>query len=205
MADTKFSALSAVTVLANVIQWGVDDGGTSKRLTLEQVKDWGTGFWIRQAASRTLTSTTTEQKLFDSVANGTLTLPTGVYYFDCQMYITGMSATSGNLAFDILGAGTGVLADILYHAIGIDGLAATAAAQTGSTSILGQSVASIVSAVTATGVSVSIRGSFEVTTAGTIIPSVTLVTAAAATVAAGTYFRCERWGAINAVSQGPWS
>jgi hypothetical protein len=33
---------------------------------------------------------------------------------------------------------------------------------------------------------------FEVTTAGTIIPSVTLVTAAAATVAIGTYFWAER-------------
>lgn len=161
--------------------------------------------WIRQAASRTLTSTTAEQKLFDSVTNGALTLPTGVFFFEGMVYITGLSATSGNMAFDILGAGTAVLSDVLYQAVGIDGAAAAAATQTGSTMIQGQSPASIVTAGTATACAFSLEGTFEVTTAGTIIPSVSLVTAAAGTVAAGTYFKATYRGVLNAVSQGQWS
>lgn len=181
----------------------VDSGDTV--IVVDHIPATGTEeFWIRQAAARNLTSTTTEQKLFDSVSNGRLTIPTGVYRFDCLISLSAMSATSGNFAFDILGAGTAVLADVLYHAVGIDGNTATAAAQTGSTAVQGQSPASIITAGTGTAAQVRITGTFEVTTAGTIIPSVSLVTAAAAAVAAGTYFSAWRQGAINAVSAGPW-
>jgi hypothetical protein len=205
MADTKISALTAATVAAPANEFAINEAGTSKRLTAALLKEFCHSDWIRQAASRVLTSVGTEQKLFDSVANGTLTLTTGVYFFDAVVYITGLSATSGNTAFDILGAGSAVLGDVLYHAVGIDGAAGTAAAQTGSTAIQGQSPASIVTAGTATAVAFSLRGTFECTTAGTIIPSVTLVTAAAGTVAAGSFFRIQRVAAINAVSVGAWT
>lgn len=161
--------------------------------------------FIRQQASRTLTSVTTEQKLFDSVTNGTLNLATGVYLFGGLFSLSGMSATSGNAAFDILGAGTATLGVTLYNGIGVDGLTATAASQTGSTMVSGQTPASACTAGTGTGMQFGMRGNFEITVAGTIIPSVTLVTAAAATVAAGSYFWCHRLGAAGVLSVGDWS
>ena len=85
---------------------------------------------IRQEASRALTSTATEQQLFNGSTNGRLTLETGLYFFRCQYYISGLSATSGNLAFDILGAGTATVGTVLYHVVGVDGNSNTAATQT---------------------------------------------------------------------------
>jgi hypothetical protein len=56
--------------------------------------------WLMQTADYTLTNTANEQKLFDQTTNGTLTLPSGVYEFEAFIYITTMSASSGNAAFD---------------------------------------------------------------------------------------------------------
>lgn len=159
---------------------------------------------IRQDTSRTLTSTTTEQQLFNGSTNGRLTLETGLYFFRCQYYISGLSATSGNLAFDILGAGSATVGTVLYHVVGVDGNSNTAATQTGSTSTNAQSSASAVTAGTGTATAQHITGTFEVTSAGTIQPAVTLVTAAAGTVAAGSYFFCERAGNTAVSFIGQW-
>lgn len=161
-------------------------------------------YLIRQDASRTLTSSTTEQQLFDGSTNGRVTLPVGLYYFRCQYYISGLSATSGNLAFDILGAGSATVGTPLYHVVGIDGNSNTAATQTGSTSTNAQSPASAVTAGTGTATGQHITGTFEVTAAGTIQPAVTLVTASAGTVAAGSYFMCWREGGTSVSTIGPW-
>jgi hypothetical protein len=149
---------------------------------------------IRLTADYTLANSAAEQKLFNASTNGRLTLETGAYVFQCIASISSLSATSGNGAFDILGAGTAVLTDVLYNSVGVDGLTATAATQTGSTMIQGQSPASQQTA--GTGATWSFRnfGTFEVTTAGTIVPSVTLVTAAAGIVRAGSMFLCYRIG-----------
>lgn len=160
--------------------------------------------FIRADSSRSLSSTTAEQALFNSPSNGRLTLETGAYFFEALYSLSGMSSTSGNSAFDILGAGTATLSTVLYHAIGADGGINVAAAQGGSTSNAAQSPVSIVQAGIGTGQHTSIRGTFEVTAAGTIQPAITLVDAAAATLAAGSYFRCRRVGANSAVSVGQW-
>lgn len=163
-------------------------------------------YLIRQDSSRTLTSSTTEQQLFNGSTNGAVTLPVGVYLFRCQYYISGLSATSGNLAFDILGAGTATVGTPLYHVVGIDGNSNTAATQTGSTSTNAQSPASAVTAGTGTATGQHITGTFEVTASGTIQPAVTLVTASAGTVAAGSYFLCEPMSASETLAYiGPWS
>jgi hypothetical protein len=162
--------------------------------------------FIRQAASRTLTNATGDQKLFDSVTNGTLTLETGTYLFECMFLITGLSATSGNAYFDIIGAGTATLADVLYMASGRDNAADSAGGALGGTmSTTAQTNAALVTAGTATAVFATIRGTFEVTGAGTIIPSVGLQTAAAGTVSAGSYFLINRIGATNVTAVGQWT
>lgn len=211
MADTKISALTAVAALAKGDKLPITDVSdltASYSVTLEKLGEWiNAQHVIRQAATYTLTSSTAQQKLFNSVTNGTLTLPTGTYLFESVIALTSMSATSGNGAFSVKGAGTAVLSDVLYHTVGVDGAAATAATQTGSTTVAttGTSAASVVTAGTGTAMTMRHHGTFEVTTTGTIIPSISLVTAAAAVVTAGSYFKCQRVGDINMVSQGDWT
>lgn len=162
--------------------------------------------WIRQAAARTLTNTTAVQKIFDSVANGTLTLATGVYSFKAMFGVTGMSGTSGNAQFSLLGAGTATLAAIIFGGVGIDsGGIGNVTTITGSASVTGSSGASALTAGTGTTMWFQVEGEFDCTVAGTLIPSIALVTAVAATLVAGSYFSCLRKAATGAVSFGNWS
>jgi hypothetical protein len=161
--------------------------------------------YARLTADYTLLNQTAAQKLFNVTTNGALTLPTGLYFFDVLLSISAMSSTSGNAQFQLVGGGTAVVDQVLYHAVGVDGNANTAATQTGSTSNQSNSPASIVTAGTGTAMQVSIRGTFRVTTSGTIIPSIAQVNAAAAVVAAGSYFRCWRAGGTTDNVLGNWS
>lgn len=155
-------------------------------------------------ANYTLTSSTAVQKLFNWSTNGAVTLSTGRYRFSCMVYITSMSATSGNAAFSL--AGTATLADQIMHVIGIDSAAPLAAvAQTGSATVTSATVASMVRADNGTGMVVTIEGMFNVTVTGTVIPSVQLVTAAAAIVQAGSFFECERIADTGSNTRGTWS
>jgi hypothetical protein len=162
--------------------------------------------WISQVNSRTLGNNTNLQKLFDSVSNGTLNLATGLYFFSCMFALTGMSATSGNALFDLKGAGSCTLTTILYNLNGVDsGNVANVGNKTGQGSTTAATAASCVTAGTGTAMIVEINGCFVVSVAGTIIPSVQQVTAAAATVLGGSYFRCHRVGTTSQASIGDWS
>lgn len=167
---------------------------------------WPAEHFIIQTSGRTLANSASEQALFDSVANGALDLAAGTYFFEAMFSLSSMSTTSGNCAFDILGAGTATIGLVHYAAHGVDNNAPTASqTQGGSFSTTAQSAASIVTAGAAAAMFVTIRGMFQVTGAGTIIPSVTLVTAAAASLAAGAYFKCHCVGSSSVASVGDWS
>lgn len=155
----------------------------------------------------TLTNSVAEQKLFNASANGRLTLPSGRYFFEAMLYLLSMSATSGNMSVDLLGAGTATMSGALYHAIGIDSSSPvnTAATPTHSFSTNPQSAVSIVTGGTGAGLAVSLRGTFKITAGGTIIPSCTLVTAAAAIVKADSFFKCHQVGTASAAVIGAWS
>lgn len=162
----------------------------------------------RLQADYTLTSTTAGQQLFNWSAGGALTLGVGFYAFRCLLYITGMSATSGNGQFRLKGAGTATLGNVLYHVTGIDAAAAaglTAASYTGSGAAATAGENSMVLAGTGTELFALVNGSFPVTVAGTIVPSIGLVTAAAAAVKAGSYFMAEYLGPAANTTQGAWS
>jgi hypothetical protein len=161
--------------------------------------------YVRLTADYTLANTTSAQKLFNATPNGALSLPTGLYFFDVLLSISAMSSTSGNAQFQLVGGGNAVVDQVLYHAVGVDGATNTAATQTGSTSNQSNSPASIVTAGTNTSMQLSIRGTFRVTTAGTIIPSIAQTNAAAAVVATGSYFRCWRAGGTTDNVLGAWS
>lgn len=161
---------------------------------------------IRANATRTFTSNTSEQAIFNSPANGAITLETGVYLFEGLFVITGMSSTSGNAAIDPLGAGTATCGQWLWHAIATDATTpATPAAGQQSFNITQQSSASIATAGTGTALGVKIQGTVSVTGAGTMIPGLTMVTAAAAVVSIGSYFNIKRIGATGMTSVGQWT
>jgi len=161
--------------------------------------------FIRMTGNRTLTSNTNEQTIFNSPANGRITLEAGVYKFEALMRVTTMSATSGNARIDWNGAGTATIDTWMWSAYGFDNTtsAGPIAAQ-GVFITANESAASIWTAATGTGMSVSARGMFDITSGGTFIPTIDLVTASAAVILAGSYFMCERIGATDVVSVGQW-
>jgi hypothetical protein len=162
MPDTKISALSASPYLVgSEVVPVVDAGLANEKATIAQIN---AGALIYLDADYTLTSTTSEQKLFNTTTNGRLTLgETGLYEFDGMLYITGMSATSGNGAFGILGAGTATLAGQLMQAIGNDNTTpTTAAAQGGNWAQDANSfTTNSVTAATGTALAMAVKGIFK--------------------------------------------
>lgn len=163
--------------------------------------------FLYQTADRTLTNSTAEQKLFDETANGTLTLPAGVYTFECFFHMTTMSATSGNAAFDILGAGTATVDRVAYTSYGSDaGAQLGVGNQSGIGSVTVQhSGANVVSPATGSGMRARVQGIFRVSAGGTIIPSVSLVTAAAAVVKAGSNIIIQKIADSGETTVGAWT
>lgn len=211
MADTKISALTDIGAdlsaddLLAIIQ---DPAGTpaSRKVTLADLKEFvRSKHFIRADVDRTLTSQTASQAIFNNPTNGRLTLGTGVYLFEGILIVTAMSATSGNALINILGAGTATIGSWMWYLHGLDNTTpATIADDDAAFFQTSASAASAVVAGTGTAMRLRIKGGFEVTTAGTLIPSISLVTAAAAVVQDGSFFYVEREGDSGMVSVGDW-
>jgi hypothetical protein len=162
--------------------------------------------WIQQSATYTLTSTTASQKLFNATASGALSLPVGTYRYEAFLYVTSMSGTTGNLLFNFLGAGSATIASALSRAVGLDGNSAGAGAAGTSYWTGAASPLPIITNSTSTSFNVVVNGTFRVSAAGTVIPSVSLQAAAAAIVQPNTFFTTTRVSTSDtAVSYGPWS
>lgn len=163
-------------------------------------------YLARLLAAYTLASSTSLQKLLNVPANGALTLPANTaYLFECLLLIDTMSATSGNLGFSLIGAGTATISNQLWTAHGLDATTQTTPGALGGTANAAALTTDIVVAATGTALHVLIKGNFSISTGGTIIPSVQLTTANAAVVKVGTYFRADRVGLDTMTTQGPWS
>lgn len=166
-------------------------------------------YFIRANTTRTFVSNTTQQAIFSTPANGTLTLPVGVYEFNALIGMTSMSATSGNAKFSLIGAGSATLTQILWLGFGTDALADGGAGGLTMSGIWSenatQTATNLVATGTPTGAIFRLQGTFNVSVAGTVIPSVAQSTAAAAVVEIGSYFRCKRFGAQAVTSVGNWS
>jgi len=161
--------------------------------------------FIRRNATRTLPNDTNENAIFDSPTNGRLTLEVGTYMFEALMQVTSMSATSGNALIDWLGAGTATCGAWMWYYSALDNSTpTTGATNQGAVRVTQDSAASIATAGAGTGLNVWARGTFEVTSGGTFIPSIDLVTAAAGVVGIGSFFMCYRVGSDAVVSVGQW-
>lgn len=176
--------------------YGATDAGNRGYIPVRHV--------VRADATNTLANSASEQALFTG-ANDTITLETGTYKFEALVHLNTMSATSGNAAYDPLGAGTATVGSWLWESFCVDGAAATAATWQGQYNTTQQTTASCATAGTNTNMAFKASGTFEVTGAGTMIPSVTLVTANAAVVAVGSYFMFERIGSTSMTSIGQWN
>ncbi len=152
------------------------------------------------SAAYTLTSQTAAQKLFNATANGALTLPVGTYEFECVFSLSAMSATSGAFGFAL--GGTAVFTQG-WRAEAVKAALATATAPQVSYNTAAN-VALTTANTTATGHAL-IKGVIRVTTAGTIIPQVSLGVAAAAIVGVNSYFKIKPRGAAGFASVGNWS
>jgi len=179
--------------------YGCTDAGNRGYIPIKHI--------IRADATRTFTSNTSQQAIFNSPASGTLTLETGTYLFEGLIAMTSMSGTSGNGKFSLIGAGGATLGSILWQAYGNDNTAeSTGAAIGGSWHVIAtQTAANISTAAAGTALCFFVKGTFEVTVAGTIIPSFAQTTAAAAVVSIGSYFTCERIGSTTMTSVGQWT
>jgi len=151
----------------------------------------------------TLASQTAAQKLFNASTNGAVTLPTGSYFFECFISLSSLSTSNSIFGF-ALTAGTATIASQAWKSDANCGTLATAA-QTilhyqygrqhsncwwNSTSGLGWA---------------KITGKVRITGAGTVIPQVSLNTAAAAIVGADSYFRIWSAGTSSVTTAGTWS
>jgi hypothetical protein len=163
--------------------------------------------FVALTSTNTLTSTTVAQKIFNVPSNGSLSVTGSTrYYFDMLLYITSMSASSGNAKIDILGGGNATMSSTMWTAYGIDIAAPTTATAPVATLVTAVgSAASIFTASTATALYVVAKGTFRVNAGGTLIPSISLVTAAAAVVNVDSYFVCWPMSASSATSLGNWT
>ncbi|WP_227751865.1 DUF2793 domain-containing protein [Tabrizicola oligotrophica] len=157
-------------------------------------------------ANYTLASVITTQKLFNWSANGALTLAAGTWRFSCSLLLTSMSTTSGSAKFDLKGAGTAIFGKMSMQDFGSRGTVAVGGttATSGTASDVPASGGVLATAATSAALRASIHGTFEITSAGTVIPSIALDVAAAAVVNAGSYFECIYLGPAAALG-GTWS
>ena len=170
-----------------------------------------TEHFVARTGTKTMTSNTNLQSLFGGgtggLTTGALTVAsTETYFFEASINLSSMSATSGNIGFSIVGAGTATFTSASFHSFGLDATAQGTAAAAGTTFTASQAATgNIVTAATGTAVSVYVKGIFRINGAGTIIPSVQLTTASAAVIGANTWFKCYPVGSNTVVSVGNWS
>jgi len=159
-------------------------------------------------ATYTLTSQVGVQKLLNATTNGAVAVAVGLYEFECQFMLTGMSATSGTLGFALAGTAT-YTQQWMAHASRSGSAAATIV--TGNTNAVYQTQntaanTAITGSSTNTTGSALIKGFIRVTVAGTVIPQVSMSVASAAVVQTGAYFKITPISATSTTTNiGNWT
>lgn len=158
------------------------------------------------SAAYTLANSTSAQKLFNATANGALTVVPGLFFFECEFDITGLSGSAHTLSFGF--GGTATYTSLKYVADRIDTSTALSTAGAWTKQVITSASAT---AVTAAGVTTTIfaarmSGALRVSAGGTLIPQITQGTAsAAAAVGANSWIRLVPVGLGATTSYGNWS
>ena len=167
MPDTKISGANPAPVVTAGMEFGVNDGGLSRRVNAGQLRSFING--------QTLNSTSTFPFPADANANpvfaGTLTLQPGDYFFEGLYEITGMGTTTRTTA--TLFGGTATITAIRYYTM-IQTGAANALGTAQSTRSCVTRTANVLNATATTAAECIniIRGMVRVSVAGTFIPQV---------------------------------
>jgi hypothetical protein len=186
--------------LANYIENGPGTPAANGYVPVKQI--------IRANATRTFTSDNNVQAMFTTPAGGTYTAGVGTYLFEGLFKLNTLGADSGNFLITMLGGGTATTAAWLWMHAGLDATDPTAAAAlSAGFAVTSASPAAALLAATGTGAGVFLKGTFEVTAAGTLIPSIDQAnTAGAAVLEIGSYICFEKISESVAVTEiGPWT
>jgi hypothetical protein len=157
-------------------------------------------------ADNTLTSQTAVQPLFDGgggPANGRIVLPAGTYEFECMLYLTSLGATN---SFGFAFGGTATIASQRWGTVGrkvATGVAITTPAD-GSGLMATAADLAIVTGNTGTVGCVWITGVIRLSAGGTLIPQISLETAAAAVVKKNSFFMISPLGSSTVTTVGNW-
>jgi hypothetical protein len=157
---------------------------------------------LNNGNTRTLTSQTAAQPAFNSPAGGALTLPTGLYEFEGYFELSSMSATSGSFGFNLGGTATKTqhwTSTALKTAAGAAGATAQTTHNTSNANV------TLITANTTTSGWFYVRGTFQITATGTVIPQISLGVAAAAVVSALSYFKVQQIANTTTRSIGNWA
>lgn len=154
----------------------------------------------------TLTSQTAAQPLFDGAngsANGRVYLGAGTYEFECMLHLTSL-ATTGSFGFAF--GGTATIDSQRWFTIGRKNNTGEVISDDGTGSGVMATAANTAIVTTGTGTTgyVWISGVLRVTVAGTLIPQISLGTAAAAVVKKHSYFIISPLGSSTVTTQGNW-
>lgn len=179
-----------------------DGTGDALRTAMQKVNanftelyNWQGVHFIRQGADRTLASSTSAQAIFNTTTNGRLTLPTGLFLLRAQIHVDSMDTGTGNNAnVDFKGSGTAVIGNTFHMSIGRDFAINGNAAASSSAGAYDATAFGVRFVLQATGAAMwgEWSGIFEVSTAGTLIPEITLEVAAAAAVKRNTWLMAHK-------------
>jgi hypothetical protein len=143
---------------------------------------------MRQTATRTLTSNTSAQAIFNAAAAGAFTLEVGdVVDIDMLVTLSALSSSSSTFSFGL--GGTATLSELAVLVLaGKEG----SVGDTRFSMMTSASATIVTTASTSTAGVIRVTGSFKCTVAGTVIPQITQSVAAAAVVGIGSYCRLTK-------------
>jgi len=153
---------------------------------------------LTTAYSATLNQTGA-QKLFNTSTTGAITLPVGLYQFECQFNLSSMSNTSSSFGFAVGGTAT----ITYYYYCEANKSASLSTAGTPHQTFSTAANTTLVANSAGTNGIAFIKGYINITVAGTIIPQFSLSAAVQATVGIGSYFKISPLSTGNIV--GNWS
>lgn len=196
--DVIPSALVDGDVISTSTSFLLRINGQTARLMAEQ--------YMILSANYTMVSQTAAQKAFNvgTSSNGAFNAKgSTTYEFEGFINIDTMNAASGAFGFAL--AGTAVTSQVEYDTVANKAALATAAAPQNTVNVgttLPVANTAVVTATTNTVGWMRIKGTVRVTTAGTLIPQVSLGVANAARILAGSYFKFWPLGDNNVTTQG---
>lgn len=214
MADAKFSALTAITTPASTDEWGANQGGSSKRMTLAKAVEYfrtlisgnsgtanqnaGGETWQVLTSNASSNSTTTIATVMT-----TSSLPAGTYRYRYDIIVqAGLTTTSVKFSVDATGTVTRHNYSLMWPSQGVTaatGVAGISNATTGAvwahqTSRTDNSTMGPGTDVDVANADVRmvIEGTLTTSTSGNLLLGHASEVAAASTVQAGTCLKLER-------------